>query len=104
MFGSAFSPADALKTLTYFKGGDLDDLDDGVKKYLVKEVSSIDLNLPLVAKRSDKLFQEHRSPSLATIIEGGRTTPIEISDKTLQDSINKSMRKHDHELKYSGPS
>lgn len=104
MFGSAFSPADALKTLTYFKGGDLEDLDEGVKKYLVKEVSAVDLNLPVIEKKSGKLFQEHSSPSLATIIESGQTPPIEKSNKILQESINKSMRKHDDELKNSGPS
>ena len=41
MFGKAFQPSEALKTLIYFKGGDLSGLSAGVKKSLIQAVNAV---------------------------------------------------------------
>ena len=41
LFGKAFQPAEALKTLVYFEGGDLDELSAEDRKYLVAAVSAV---------------------------------------------------------------
>jgi hypothetical protein len=54
MFGRTFQPAESLKALTYFKGGDLGALSEPEKRTLISAAASVG-DLPKLAKRSDRL-------------------------------------------------
>ncbi|MFI0347846.1 MAG: nucleotidyl transferase AbiEii/AbiGii toxin family protein [Chthoniobacterales bacterium] len=51
MFGSAFQPSESLKALTYFHGGDLQQLSSEIKEALIKAANAV-RNLPQVELRA----------------------------------------------------
>lgn len=56
LYGEQFTAAESLKALTYFKGGDLDELTDEDKNVLVNAVKKFDLNkIPMMFKLSNTL-------------------------------------------------
>ena len=54
MFGTRFQPSESLKAMTWFEGGDLDQLGDDDKATLIKFSSSVG-KLPIVIKTGDRL-------------------------------------------------
>lgn len=54
LFGPAFNPLIARKTLAYFEGGDLANLPDHVKRLLVAQATR-DVEIVALPKRSDRL-------------------------------------------------
>lgn len=54
MYGSGFQPSESLKALTYFKGGDLEMVPDGIRTMLIEAVSAVG-DLPKVELRSRRL-------------------------------------------------
>jgi hypothetical protein len=54
LFGPAFNPLVAQKTLTYFEGGDLASLPAKVKRSLVSHAAR-DVDVPPMTKLSDRL-------------------------------------------------
>lgn len=64
LFGAAFQPAEALKALTYFKGGDLDLLPANVVSTLVQAVARVD-DLPTVTILSRSLDNARPAAGMA---------------------------------------
>lgn len=54
MYGNNFQPAESLKAMTYFQGGDLDLLTDDEKATLIKSASSV-RELPIIARTANEL-------------------------------------------------
>ena len=52
--GHSFQPAESLKALTYFEGGDLADLPAEIKTTLIKAVAEVE-ELPSVSRKSNQL-------------------------------------------------
>lgn len=93
MFGSEFSAMDCLKALTYFKGSDLIDLDQGVRDFLTKSAKT-DLikNLPkVVLMKSPLSGQTDNLTSKAISLVRNPPKTLSISDVNLKKSIKKSM-------------
>lgn len=56
LYGDQFPAAESLKALTYFKGGDLDELTEEDKNLLVNAVKKFEFKkIPVMFKRSDSL-------------------------------------------------
>ena len=54
LYGSNFQPAESLKALVYFEGGDLRTLSDPVKRILIDEARSV-RDLPGITLKSERL-------------------------------------------------
>jgi hypothetical protein len=54
LFSPSFAPSIALRTITYFEGGDLSSLTDDTKRLLINEASSVN-DLPNVSLKSKSL-------------------------------------------------
>ena len=56
LFGPSFSPSEALKVLVYFKGGDLESLSTGEKRWLIAAAGAV-RSLPAVSIRSQSFTE-----------------------------------------------
>lgn len=93
MFGSAFSPMDCLKALTYFKGSDLGDLDHGVRDFLTKNANlDIVKKLPQVSLIDPPISGQIESLTYKAIsLVKNPPKKIVLSDLNLRRAIKKSM-------------